>query len=196
MSASNRAIWWSHSLVTTRWLQHDQTLPLSAKGVACETSENAGVTRNCTHCISWWMTDNQARHLDCTTKWTRKNLISLWKSTEAEYQPCRHTQTPVWVLPALLPVQEARRSSVVDFPAESARWMQPCSTFDLWPHVVAVEWITDRKTWNPISHAGSTGLKVTVPFWSNNDCTCIRNLSGYFGKKISFSVYMCECTEM
>ena len=31
---------WSHqvsALATTRWLQHDQTLPLSVKGVACET---------------------------------------------------------------------------------------------------------------------------------------------------------------
>ena len=30
---------WSHqvsAVVTTRWLQHDQTLPLSEKGVACE----------------------------------------------------------------------------------------------------------------------------------------------------------------
>ena len=25
------------AVVTTQWLQHDQTLPLSAKGVACET---------------------------------------------------------------------------------------------------------------------------------------------------------------
>jgi len=31
---------WSHqvsAMGTTRWLQRDQTLPLSAKGVACET---------------------------------------------------------------------------------------------------------------------------------------------------------------
>ena len=31
---------WSHQVSavgTTQWLQHDQTLPLSAKGVACET---------------------------------------------------------------------------------------------------------------------------------------------------------------
>ena len=31
---------WSHqvsAVATTEWLQHDQTLPLSAKGVACET---------------------------------------------------------------------------------------------------------------------------------------------------------------
>ena len=32
--------WSQQDLVvgTTQWLQHDQTLPLSAKGVACETS--------------------------------------------------------------------------------------------------------------------------------------------------------------
>ena len=33
---------WSHQVSavgTTRWLQHDQTLPLSAKGVACETTK-------------------------------------------------------------------------------------------------------------------------------------------------------------
>jgi len=29
---------------TTRWLQHDQTLPLSAKGVACKTTLQLGVT--------------------------------------------------------------------------------------------------------------------------------------------------------
>ena len=32
---------WSHqvsAVETTRWLQRDQTLPLSAKGVACETT--------------------------------------------------------------------------------------------------------------------------------------------------------------
>ena len=32
---------WSHQVsvvVTTRWLQRDQTLPLSVKAVACETS--------------------------------------------------------------------------------------------------------------------------------------------------------------
>ena len=27
------------AVVTTQWLQHNQTLPLSAKGVACETIE-------------------------------------------------------------------------------------------------------------------------------------------------------------
>ena len=35
---------WSHQVFvveTTRWLQHDQTLPLSAKGVACETNLNS-----------------------------------------------------------------------------------------------------------------------------------------------------------
>ena len=30
---------------TTRWLQHDQTLPLSVKGVACETNTHI-VSRN------------------------------------------------------------------------------------------------------------------------------------------------------
>ena len=33
---------WSHQvsvMATTQWLQRDQTLPLSAKGVACETRE-------------------------------------------------------------------------------------------------------------------------------------------------------------
>ena len=32
---------WSHQVsvvATTQWLQHDQTLPLSAEGVACETT--------------------------------------------------------------------------------------------------------------------------------------------------------------
>ena len=36
-----RASDWSHQVsvvATTRWLQRDQTLPLSAKGVACETT--------------------------------------------------------------------------------------------------------------------------------------------------------------
>ena len=36
---------WSHQVsvvVTTRWLQHDQTLPLSAKGMACETNNLIG----------------------------------------------------------------------------------------------------------------------------------------------------------
>ena len=35
-----RGFEWSHRVfvvATTRWLQRDQTLPLSAKGVACET---------------------------------------------------------------------------------------------------------------------------------------------------------------
>ena len=34
---------WSHqvsALATTQWLQRDQTLPLFAKGVACETSRD------------------------------------------------------------------------------------------------------------------------------------------------------------
>ena len=30
------------AVVTTRWLQCDQTLPLSVKGVACETIETLG----------------------------------------------------------------------------------------------------------------------------------------------------------
>ena len=33
---------WSHQISavwTTQWLQRDQTLPLSAKGVACETKQ-------------------------------------------------------------------------------------------------------------------------------------------------------------
>ena len=37
---------WSHQVSavdTTRWLQHNQTLPLSAKGVACETSNIPGI---------------------------------------------------------------------------------------------------------------------------------------------------------
>ena len=36
---------WSHkafAVATTQWLQHDQTLPLSVMGVACETNLNAG----------------------------------------------------------------------------------------------------------------------------------------------------------
>ena len=39
---------WSHQVsvvVTTRWLQHDQILLLSAKGVACETNEKLGGDR-------------------------------------------------------------------------------------------------------------------------------------------------------
>ena len=35
---------WSHqvsAVVTTQWLQRDQTLPLSANGVACETKWDA-----------------------------------------------------------------------------------------------------------------------------------------------------------
>ena len=38
---------WSHQVSavgTTRWLQHDQTLPLSAKGVACETRRYLNVS--------------------------------------------------------------------------------------------------------------------------------------------------------
>ena len=34
---------WLHqvsAVVTTRWLQHDWTLPLSVKGVACETKSS------------------------------------------------------------------------------------------------------------------------------------------------------------
>ena len=34
---------WSHQVsvvATTQWLQRDQTLPLSAKGVACETMQS------------------------------------------------------------------------------------------------------------------------------------------------------------
>ena len=34
---SNSTVWWLHPLVTTPWLQCDQILPLSVKGVACET---------------------------------------------------------------------------------------------------------------------------------------------------------------
>ena len=36
---------WSHqvsAVATTRWLQRDQTLPLSAKGVACKTTFTSG----------------------------------------------------------------------------------------------------------------------------------------------------------
>jgi len=38
---------WSHQVSavgTTQWLQCDQTLPLSAKGVACETTRFHGTT--------------------------------------------------------------------------------------------------------------------------------------------------------
>ena len=41
VSYEERGSDWSHQVSavgTTRWLQRDQTLPLSAKGVACETS--------------------------------------------------------------------------------------------------------------------------------------------------------------
>ena len=34
-------------MATTRWLQRDQTLPLSAKGVACETMDWTGG-------LDWW----------------------------------------------------------------------------------------------------------------------------------------------
>ena len=44
---------WSHqvfALATTQWLQRDQTLPLSARGVACETNPHcaANLLRTCT----------------------------------------------------------------------------------------------------------------------------------------------------
>ena len=47
---------WSHQVsvvATTRWLQHDQTLPFSAKGVACETRRIDGTPkdRKVTNCL-------------------------------------------------------------------------------------------------------------------------------------------------
>ena len=41
---------WSHQVsvvATTRWLQRDQTLPLSAKGVACKTNEEHCYSSTC-----------------------------------------------------------------------------------------------------------------------------------------------------
>ena len=39
-------------MATTRWLQRDQTLPLSAKGVACETNWYTAAVRS-EFCISF-----------------------------------------------------------------------------------------------------------------------------------------------
>ena len=43
---------WSHqvsAMGTTRWLQGDQTLPLSAKGVACEIIKSPGYNQGVKH---------------------------------------------------------------------------------------------------------------------------------------------------
>ena len=59
---------WSHQVSavgTTRWLQRDQTLPLSAKGVACETNA---------HTCGSNSTDSQLSNVDILhSRWYRES---------------------------------------------------------------------------------------------------------------------------
>jgi len=47
---------WSHQVSavgTTQWLEHDQTLPLSAKGVACKTRASHNTWESVSGIASW-----------------------------------------------------------------------------------------------------------------------------------------------